>query len=61
MPNNKFHHLQPNREIGNYMWNDQAKLGEGAFGKVFYGKRKGNGAVVAIKEMDMNNLRDPGL
>ena len=38
---NKFDNLPPNREVGNYCWNDQAKLGEGAFGKVFYGKRKG--------------------
>lgn len=27
----------PNKKIGDYVWNHQALLGEGAFGKVYLG------------------------
>jgi hypothetical protein len=33
----KYANLPPNRKVGNWVYNEQAKLGAGAFGTVFLG------------------------
>ena len=49
----------PNKKIGPYMWNHQAFLGQGAFGKVYLGHHQDKPQeYVAIKQMDMKNLQD---
>jgi hypothetical protein len=50
----KYANLPPNKKIGRWVWNDQAKLGAGAYGKVYLGHPDNNKYEnVAIKSMDM--------
>ena len=40
----------PNKKIGDYVWNHQALLGQGAFGKVYLGKpQNDSNTIVAVK------------
>ena len=58
----EFSKLPPNRTLGNYVYNTQAFLGQGAYGQVYLGHPRNKPQTnVAIKKMDLNKLRDPEL
>jgi serine/threonine protein kinase len=47
------------KKIGDYTYNKF--IGEGSFGKVYKGKNNTTGEEVAVKVMEMKNLKDPFL
>ncbi len=51
-----------NKKIGDYVWNHQALLGQGAFGKVYLGHPSAElQSIIAVKQMDMKKLSDPAM
>ena len=55
----KYANLTPDKKVGEYVWNNQAHLGSGAFGKVYLGKKGTNSdTLVAIKVMEKKDLND---
>ena len=55
----KYANLAPDKKVGDYVWNHQAHLGSGAYGKVYLGKKQANADdFVAIKVMEKKDLND---
>lgn len=55
----KYKDLKPDKKVGNYVWNHQAHLGSGAFGKVYLGRDANTNEFVAVKTMDNSQISDP--
>jgi len=53
----EFADLQPDRKIGNYVYNQKALLGSGSFGRVYLGKDEENNNPVAIKIMESQKMQ----
>ena len=53
----KYAGLQPDIQVGNYLYNHQALLGSGTYGKVYFGRNLKN-EPVAIKIIDKSNIKD---